>query len=91
MDPAFCFSVVKARDNIKAGWAKTNILWPFPKKLINEISNKAKKIIVPEMNLGQLVLEVERVVSGRIVVERINKANGQLITPNEILNLIGEE
>ena len=75
---------------IKVGWAKTNILWPFPKDLINEICSKAKKIIVPEMNFGQLVLEVERIVAGKIAVERTNKANGQLITPNEILDLIEE-
>ena len=40
--------------------------------------------------MGQLVLEVERIVAGRAKVERINKANGQLITPNEILDKIRE-
>ena len=77
-------------EGIKAGWVKTVVLWPFPEKLIDEICAKSKTIIVPEMNMGQLVLEVERIVAGRAKVERINKANGQLITPNEILDKIRE-
>ena len=44
-------------------------------------------VIVPEMNLGQLALEIERVVGRRKVV-RINRADGQMIDPQAILEAI---
>jgi 2-oxoglutarate ferredoxin oxidoreductase subunit alpha len=59
-------------------------LWPFPEKAVEELADSVDKIIVPEMNLGQLVLEVERVV-GRKKVVRVNRANGEMITPDMIL------
>jgi len=45
-------------------------------------------VIVPEMNLGQLALEVERVVGRRKVI-RVGKVNGEMIAPHEILDVIG--
>jgi len=54
-------AVRKARSNgIKAGLVRLVTLWPFPEKPIAEVAEKVKMIIVPEMNYGQLVREVER-------------------------------
>jgi len=54
-------AVRKARSNgIKAGLVRIVTLWPFPEKPIAEVAKKVKMIIVPEMNYGQLVREVER-------------------------------
>jgi len=62
-------------------------LWPFAEEVIVRISHTAKRIIVPEMNLGQLALEVERV-AGRHKVRRVNRANGEMVAPQMILDAI---
>jgi 2-oxoglutarate ferredoxin oxidoreductase subunit alpha len=59
-------------------------LWPFPEKAVEELADSVERIIVPEMNLGQLALEVERM-AGRKKVVRVNRANGEMITPDMIL------
>jgi 2-oxoglutarate ferredoxin oxidoreductase subunit alpha len=59
-------------------------IWPFPEKAVEELADSVDKIIVPEMNLGQLALEVERV-AGRKKVVRVNRANGEMVTPDMVL------
>ncbi|PWH13157.1 MAG: 2-oxoacid:acceptor oxidoreductase subunit alpha [Anaerolineae bacterium] len=59
-------------------------IWPFPEKAVEELADSVERIIVPEMNLGQLALEVERVV-GRRKVKRVTRANGEMITPDMIV------
>lgn len=46
---------------IKAGLLRLVTLWPFPDKQVSNVAQKVKKLLVPEMNYGQLVREVERV------------------------------
>jgi len=54
-------AVRKARkQGIKAGLLRLVTIWPFPEKLVAKIAKQVKAIIVPEMNYGQLVREVER-------------------------------
>ena len=65
-------------------------LWPFPENAVRDLADRVKHIIVPEMNLGQLVLEVERVVAGRCPVHRVNRVTGEPIPPDEILAKIEE-
>jgi 2-oxoglutarate ferredoxin oxidoreductase subunit alpha len=62
-------------------------LWPFPEKAVEELADSVERIIVPEMNLGQLAMEVERV-AGRKKVVRINRANGEMITPDMIVDAV---
>ena len=62
-------------------------IWPFPETSVEELADSVDRIIVPEMNLGQLALEVERVVGRRKVV-RVNRANGEMITPEMILKAV---
>ncbi len=59
-------------------------LWPFPEAAVESLADSVDRIIVPEMNLGQYALEVERVVGRRKVV-RVNRANGEMITPEMIV------
>jgi 2-oxoglutarate ferredoxin oxidoreductase subunit alpha len=59
-------------------------IWPFPEKAVEELADSVDKIIVPEMNLGQLALEVERM-AGRKKVVRVNRANGEMVTPDMVL------
>jgi 2-oxoglutarate ferredoxin oxidoreductase subunit alpha len=81
-----------ARHALKAARArgeKVNMLtlftlWPFPEKQVEALGERVDKIIVPEMNLGQLAYEVERMV-GRKKVKRVVRANGEMITPQMVL------
>lgn len=71
----------------KVGFVNLQTVWPFPVDMVAEAAQPARTVIVPEMNLGQVALEVERVV-GRHKVRRVNRADGQLVTPEEILAAI---
>jgi len=73
----------------RVGFLKLKTLWPFPEEIIAEAAERIPRVIVPEMNRGQLVLEVERV-AGRHKVRRVNRATGELIPPAEILTAIEE-
>jgi 2-oxoglutarate ferredoxin oxidoreductase subunit alpha len=54
-------AVRRAREaGIKAGLLRLITLWPFPEEHVAKAAEKAKAIIVPEMNCGQIVREVER-------------------------------
>jgi 2-oxoglutarate ferredoxin oxidoreductase subunit alpha len=65
-------------------------VWPFPTKTVRGLLSSAKKIIVPEMNLGQLALEVERAAGCDRPVIRLGKVNGELFHPDEVFAAIKE-
>ncbi len=73
----------------KIAFLKLLTIWPFPEEALAEAAQGVRTVIVPEMNLGQMAIEVERVV-GRQKVRRVNRADGQLITPGDILAAIEE-
>jgi 2-oxoglutarate ferredoxin oxidoreductase subunit alpha len=74
---------------IKAGFLKLRVLWPFPDKVIERVAGQAKRIVVPEMNIGKVFREVERVVSGKAKVISLPKLGGEVHTPTEILKSMG--
>ncbi len=65
-------------------------IWPFPEKQLKEFANGLKKIVVPELNFGQIVGEVRKYLGDDIEIVPINKYTGRLITPDEIINKIVE-
>ncbi|MBI9111573.1 2-oxoacid:acceptor oxidoreductase subunit alpha [Maridesulfovibrio ferrireducens] len=73
---------------VKAGLLKLKTLFPYPRKATEKLMYKAKAIIVPEMNMGQISREVKRVNNGQVSVRTINKVDGQIITPAEILKVL---
>jgi 2-oxoglutarate ferredoxin oxidoreductase subunit alpha len=73
----------------RVGFLKLKTLWPFPEEVVEDAAARLHHIVVPEMNLGQLALEVERVV-GRHKVRRVPWADGTMIPPEEILDAIEE-
>jgi 2-oxoglutarate ferredoxin oxidoreductase subunit alpha len=72
------------------GFINLKTIWPFCFKLVQRVAETAKAIIVPELNLGQLVREFERAVCDRAQVVPINRVDGEAITPRQILDVIGE-
>lgn len=78
------------KQNVKAGLYRPVTLWPFPTVRVEQLAGQAHTIIVPEMNLGQYRIEVERTVRGRADVRGVNRVNGELLSPGEILQAILE-
>lgn len=74
----------------QVGAVKLQTIWPFAEEEIDRLAQTMDKIVVPEMNLGQLVLEVERVAAGRCRVVRVNRTDGEMITPQQILAAMGD-
>jgi len=70
---------------IGVGHLRLRTIWPFPEEQVRELAEAASKVLVPEMNLGQLSLEVERVAPESTKIVPVNKVGGGLMfTPEEI-------
>lgn len=77
---------------VKAGLLQLITLFPFPDQPVEKVLNQCGRVLVPEMNMGQIYGEVKRVSAGTSRVDKYNRIDGGLITPDEILGklIIGE-
>ncbi len=73
------------RQGIKAGLFQLVTLWPFPRRLLEPHLRRVKAVLVPELNRGQMSREVKRVNQGMTRIETLNRIDGDLITPGEIV------
>ena len=64
-------------------------LWPVPEAAIKAALAGVRRVIVPEMNMGQYRLEIERLAPGGVEVIGVNKMNTTLVSPTEILRAGG--
>ncbi|MDH5389897.1 MAG: 2-oxoacid:acceptor oxidoreductase subunit alpha [Candidatus Bathyarchaeota archaeon] len=81
-------AIRKAREQgIKAGLLRLITLWPFPDWQISQIAEQVDAIVVPEMNYGQIVREVERTAKGTPVFF-LPKLGEEPHRPSEILDTI---
>jgi 2-oxoglutarate ferredoxin oxidoreductase subunit alpha len=78
-------------DGVKAGLLRTKTIWPFSRKRLQELAGKLRLVVVPEMNLGQLVLEVERAIRGGVPVRHVGRVDGHLFEPDEITEFVRRE
>jgi 2-oxoglutarate ferredoxin oxidoreductase subunit alpha len=78
------------KEGIKVGLFRPITLWPFPEKRVAELAKQAKAIIVPELNLGQMILEVERVAKGACHISGIHRVDGEPINPGQIIDRVKE-
>jgi 2-oxoglutarate ferredoxin oxidoreductase subunit alpha len=74
----------------KVGHMRPRIVWPFPAKRIRELSQRVKAFIMPELNMGQMVIELERAAKERAAVVSIPHAGGSVHEPEAILKKILE-
>ncbi|HDI10116.1 2-oxoglutarate synthase subunit alpha [Candidatus Bathyarchaeota archaeon ex4484_205] len=72
---------------IRVGLFRLKTIWPFPEEELRKASSNVEHIVVPEINYGQLVLEVERVCKGG-EVHLIPKMGGRVHSPREILEYL---
>lgn len=76
------------KKGIKVGMVRLMTIWPFADKVVKSVASKVKGILVPEMNYGQLVLEIERAAGGQAKVVSLPKFNTEIFTPKEIITAI---
>ncbi len=72
------------KKGIKIGMVRLVTIWPFADKAIKKVAEKVKGILVTELNYGQLVGEVERVVAGQCPVQLCAKYDMTIFEPAEI-------
>ena len=73
------------KEGIRIGAFIPKTVWPFPEKQVEKLVSDMDGVFVAEMNLGQMILEVQRASQERNKIHAINKANGEVITPEEII------
>jgi 2-oxoglutarate ferredoxin oxidoreductase subunit alpha len=75
---------------IKVGTLRLKTVWPFPEKRIRQLAKKIKAYVVPEINYGQVVLEVERCTAGKAPAYHVPHLGGGVHDPQDILKVIKE-
>ncbi len=76
------------KEGKKIGHLRLVTVWPFPEKRIRELASKVKAFVVPELNLGQMVYEVERVAGGKAKMIHVPHAGGTVHNPKDIYTAI---
>jgi 2-oxoglutarate ferredoxin oxidoreductase subunit alpha len=67
----------------RVGLLRLKTLWPFPEEIIAEVGKRVKKVLVPEMNRGQVAGEVKKFCSSDVIP--LGQTNGEIIRPEKIL------
>jgi 2-oxoglutarate ferredoxin oxidoreductase subunit alpha len=78
------------KEGIKVGTIRLLTVWPFPEKRVKELAPNIKAFVMPEINYGQMVLELERCVAGKTRVVGVPHCGGWVHDPNVILKAIKE-
>jgi 2-oxoglutarate ferredoxin oxidoreductase subunit alpha len=69
----------------RVGLFRPITLWPFPDRELAAVVRDGSRVVVAEMNMGQVVHEVERALGGRAMVTGRPRADGQPLTPDDVL------
>ena len=78
------------KDGVKVGALRLKTIWPFADKAIQELNGSVKSIIVAEMNYGQLIHRVKASAKNKFNIFGLNKFNGEMITPDEVIAKVRE-
>jgi 2-oxoglutarate ferredoxin oxidoreductase subunit alpha len=76
------------KKGIKIGVMRLVVVWPFPEKKVRELAGKIKAFVVPEINYGQMVLEVERCAGGKCATVSVPHGGGGVHNPQDICDAI---
>jgi 2-oxoglutarate ferredoxin oxidoreductase subunit alpha len=77
-------------EKLRVGKFRLITAWPFPENRIRALAKKVKAFVVPELNLGQMVREVERAAGGAAATFAVSHAGGSVHHPEQILQVIRE-
>ena len=87
---SFQATALARQAGVKVGAVQLYTIWPFPEKQIKELCRNCRKVIVGELNMGQMVHEIRRVLPDDIVVETIQRYDGEILTPLQLLEKLEE-
>lgn len=73
---------------IKVGTLRLIVVWPFPESRILELARAITAFVVPEINLGQMALEIERCSQGHAATVLVPHAGGGVHDPQQICEVI---
>lgn len=76
------------KEGIRVGLLRLLTVWPFPEERIRELSKQVRAFVVPEINMGQIIREVERCSNGRAPVRGVNRPGGEILQPESVLQCI---
>jgi 2-oxoglutarate ferredoxin oxidoreductase subunit alpha len=76
------------KEGIKVGYLRLITVWPFPEERIRKLAKKVRAIVVPELNMGQIIREVERCAAGQALVFGANRPGGDVLEAQDVLNVI---
>jgi 2-oxoglutarate ferredoxin oxidoreductase subunit alpha len=74
----------------KVGSVQLYTIWPFAYDQIREVVSRCKKVIVAELNMGQVVHEVQKVVCGDTEIHTLQRYDGEILTPEQLLEKLEE-
>lgn len=75
-------------EGIRVGLLRPITLNPFPAKILSELAERVTGFLVVEMNAGQMLEDVRRIVGGRAPVEFYGRMGGIVPLPDEVLGEI---
>jgi 2-oxoglutarate ferredoxin oxidoreductase subunit alpha len=75
-------------EGIRVGYLRLITVWPFPEDQIRDLARKIRCFVVPEINLGQMIREVERCTAGQALVMGVNRPGGDVLEPGVVLDTI---
>ena len=70
------------------GMLRLITVWPFPEKMIRELAKRVNAFVVPEINAGQIALEVERCCAGSAETVLVSRLGGAIFQPEEIVEAV---
>lgn len=76
------------QEGIRVGYLRLITVWPFPEERIRQLAKRVRAFVVPEINMGQIVREVERCACGQAQVWGANFPGGNVLDPYLVLNTI---
>jgi len=75
-------------EGIRAGLLKLVTVWPFDERRVRQLAKRVRAFVVPELNMGQIALEVERCAGGQARVLPVTHPGGDIHAPEDILDAI---
>ena len=76
------------RDGIRAGMFRPITLWPFPDKALVKASSNAERVLVVELNNGQMVEDVRRALNGTVPVQFYGRTGGNVPSVDELREVV---
>lgn len=81
---------IARKAGFKVGCVQLYTIWPFPDKELTDLLSKCSKILVGELNMGQIASEVRRIVGPDKEIHTLQRYDGEIMTPMQMLEKLEE-